>query len=274
MSQASLGKEAKNETAVACKQLEENPMRYIKMPKHSQNKINTYNDGECERILRVARDFTQEQDGNTNLKWDLLILVTLSTGMRRGELLNCVWQDIDFEEQTIEVSPKGNTLETWEWFVKDTDRRILPLTEELTQILVDHHNRQPEGYPYVFVPPTRYDWIQKERRAKGKWVYSDSRLKVVNNFRRQFCSILTRANVKKGTFHDLRKTAIRNWFAQGLKEYEVMRLAGHSDFSTTHKFYLDVADDLRGRARQAAARGLCQKLVQIGATGVLTAKSS
>jgi integrase len=85
---------------------------------------------------------------------------------------------------------------------------------------------------------------------------------------------LARANVKNGTFHDLRKTAIRNWFAQGLKEYEVMRLAGHADFSTTHKFYLDVADDLRDRARQAAARGLCQKLVQIGATGVLTAKSS
>jgi len=61
-----------------------------------------------------------------------------------------------------------------------------------------------------------------------------------------------------GTFHDLRKTAISNWFAEGLKEYEVMTLAGHADFKTTHKFYLAIADDLKDRARQATARGLCQ----------------
>lgn len=90
----------------------------------------------------------------------------------------------------------------------------------------------------------------------------------VNNFRRQFGLILERAAVKKGTFHDLRKTAIRNWFAQGLKEFEVMKLAGHADFKTTHKFYLAVADDLKDRARKASARGLCQKLVQIGARGI------
>ena len=135
-------------------------------------------------------------------------------------------------------------------------------------LLVDHQNRQPEGYPYVFVPPARYDYIQNKLRAEGKWSYSDSRLKVVNNFGRQFGAILQRAHAKKGTFHDLRKTAIRNWFTQGLREFEVMKLAGHADFRTTHKFYLAVADDLNDRARRAATKGLCQKLVQIGATGI------
>lgn len=74
--------------------------------------------------------------------------------------------------------------------------------------------------------------------------------------------ILARAGVKKRHFHALRKTAICNWFAQGLKEYEVMVLAGRSDFRATHKFYFAVADDLNERAQQATARGLCQKLVQ------------
>jgi len=256
------------ETAVARKQLEENPLKYIKMPKQSQNKINTYSDQECERILKAAQDYTREWNRQTTLKWDLLILVTLSTAMRRGELLNCVWENVDFEEQTIEVSPKEDTPETWKWLIKDTDRRILPLTEELTMLLVDYQSSQPEGYPYVFVPPARYDYIQNELRAKGEWTYSDSRLAVVNNFRRQFGLILERAAVKKGTFHDLRKTAIRNWFAQGLKEFEVMKLAGHADFKTTHKFYLAVAEDIKDRARKVSARGLCQKLVQIGANGV------
>ena len=45
-----------------------------------------------------------------------------------------------------------------------------------------------------------------------------------------------------------------------------MQLAGHANFATTHRYYLKVRDDLVHRARQATARGLCQKLVQIGAT--------
>jgi len=238
------------------------------MPKQTQNKINTYSDEECERIVKAAKAYTQQWNSQTTLRWDLLILVTLSTAMRPGELLNCVWRDIDFEEQTIEVSPKQDTPETWKWLIRDTDSRILPLTEELTMLPIDHHSSQPEGYPYVFVPPARYDYIQNELRAKGRWAYSDSRLKIVNNLRRQSGLILERAAVKKGTFHDLRKTAIRNWFAQGLKELEVMKLAGHADFKTAHKFYLAVADDLKNRGREVSARGLCQKLVQIGANGV------
>ena len=47
------------------------------------------------------------------------------------------------------------------------------------------------------------------------------------------------------------------WFANGMSEkYEVMRLAGHSDFATTHKFYLAVADGLVDRARQATSQAI------------------
>ena len=50
-----------------------------------------------------------------------------------------------------------------------------------------------------------------------------------------------------------------------MSEYDVMTLAGHSSFATTHKFYLAVADDLVHRARVATAQGLRQKLVHFGA---------
>jgi len=54
------------------------------------------------------------------------------------------------------------------------------------------------------------------------------------------------------------------WFANGMSEYDVMALAGHSSFATTHEFYLAVADDLVHRARGATAQGLRQKLVHFG----------
>ena len=55
------------------------------------------------------------------------------------------------------------------------------------------------------------------------------------------------------------------WFANGMSEYEVMRLAGQSDFATPHKFYLTVVDGLVDRARVAVAKGLRQIMVQNGA---------
>ena len=46
---------------------------------------------------------------------DIFILTALCTGIRRGELLNATWQDIDFADQKMHVSPKQNTESTWEW---------------------------------------------------------------------------------------------------------------------------------------------------------------
>lgn len=239
--------------AVERKQLEENPLKYIKLPKSPNRKVETYTSDECERMLRAARECRVEN----SVQWDLLILIALTTAMRRGELLNAVWSDIDFESKVIEVTPKENTAETWEWHIKDTDRRRLPLTDEAVTMLSEHQGRQPEGYPYVFVPPCRHNRIQQLRR-QGNWSLSDSRLKVINNFDRKFGKILKRAGIRKGQFHDLRRTALSNWLANGMSERDVMVLAGHSSFQTTHQFYLAVADDLVDRARQAISQNLAR----------------
>lgn len=69
---------------------------------------------------------------------------------------------------------------------------------------------------------------------------------------RKFGHIFRRAGIKKkGKFRDCHSTALSNWFAQGLSEYEIMKLAGHSSFETTHKFYLAIKNDYLDKARQA-----------------------
>ncbi len=243
--------------AVDRKQLDENPLRRIKLPKSPKKKVEIYTLDECERILRAARN-CQTQN---SVRWDLLITVALTTAMRRGELFNTVWADIDFEKKTIEVSPKQDTEQTWEWHIKDTDRRTLPLTDEVISLLSEHQGRQPEGYPYVFVPSSRYDRVQ-ELRKQGKWTLCSSRQNLIYNFTRQFRKILKRAGVKKGQFHDLRRTALSNWLTNGMSEYKVMTLAGHSNFATTHQFYLAVADDLMDTARETMAQTIGKNLAR------------
>jgi integrase len=65
---------------------------------------------------KLLRSFRWDESG---LRWDLLIILALTTGMRKSELLNTVWNDIDFAEKTIEVSPKKSADKTWEWHIKD-----------------------------------------------------------------------------------------------------------------------------------------------------------
>jgi len=233
--------------AVERGQLESNPFRFVRKPKTSQGEIHTYTDEECRMMVKVARE---SQIGDP-FRWDILILTALCTGMRRGELLNTTWRDIDFAGQMIRVSPKDDTEHTWEWHIKDTDRRKVPLTDEVVKLLAEHQAEQPEGYPYVFVSAKRFDRIQEARQA-GKWTIRQGKCPV-GNFRRQWLIILARAGIERGTFHDLRRTCITNWFAYGLSEYEVMIMAGHASFEITRKFYMAIRKDLIDRGRQASS---------------------
>jgi integrase len=124
----------------------------------------------------------------------------------------------------------------------------------MLHLFVQYQAEQPEDYPYVFIPTRRYDFIQ-QLRAEDRWTVEDG-VSPINNFDDAFKKILNRAGVENGTFHDLRRTCLTNWFVNGLSEYEVMNLAGHACFATTHEFYLAVREDLIERGRAASTKAM------------------
>jgi integrase len=232
--------------AVERNQLDTNPFRFVKKPKSPKRQIHIFTEEQFSQLIKVAR----ESGIGDSFRWDMLLIMALCTGMRRGELLNTIWQDIDFASKKINISPKDNTQHTWEWHIKDTDHRSVPLTDELINMLAEHQAQQPVGYPYVFIPPSRFDRIQILRK-QNKWNARKS-LCPMSNFRRQFQILLKRSSIKSGEFHDLRRTCLTKWFAHGLKEFDVMIMAGHSSFDTTRRFYLAVRNDLIDKTREAS----------------------
>jgi len=62
-------------------------------------------------------------------------------------------------------------------------------------------------------------------------------------------------------FEDLRRTCLSQWLTDGLKEFDVMNLAGHACFETTRTFYLSVRRDLIDRARVVSERSEEARLV-------------
>ena len=102
------------------------------------------------------------------LDWTVLLQLTLYTRLRKGQALNLIWQNIDFEGKTAQGAPKSDTEHAWEWHMKDSERRMLPITEAIVNMLTQHQLTQADGNPYVFVPTWRYHFIQKPRQA-GQW---------------------------------------------------------------------------------------------------------
>lgn len=229
------------------KQLDRHPLRRLKPPKAPKRKIRVFSDDECHRLREAARQ--REQRGSP-VKWKLLIRMGLGTGMRRGELMNATWRDIDFANMTVDVSPKRDHESTWEWHIKDTERRTLPLTAEVVRLLLEHQMSEPEGNPYIFVPMARYERIQELRRAR-QWTVEKGR-SPLSKFCHHFNKIRRLAGIETGTFHDLRRTCLSNWVTQGLSLHEVKELAGHAGIETTERFYLAVRKDVVDRARAAS----------------------
>lgn len=174
-------------------------------------------------------------ENSSNLWWKAFLSVAYCCGLRRGEILNLTWKDIDFINQLIHVRAKKTSPDILAWESKTHENRSVPMPEQTAQHLANLQVEAVEGFPYVFIWQERLDRI-KNLQKNGDW----TSLKAIrNNLNRDFDVIRRRAGVAKCTLHDLRRSAITNW-AQALPIQAVQQFAGHSNITTTKKYYLAV----------------------------------
>ena len=185
-------------------------------------------------------------DAACRLWWKGVISIAYCSGLRRSEILNLLWTDVDFESQEIRVTAKQSTPRTIEWEPKDHENRVVPISDETTMLLVDLQADAEESNAYIFISRQRFQRI-KERVKAGRW---NGKSEIVNNVMRDFNEICQQAGVAKCTLHDLRRSALTNW-ARHLPIHVVQQLAGHSDITTTRKYYLSVQTSDVAFAREA-----------------------
>jgi len=53
------------QTAVKRRQLDENPLAHIQMPKYSANDVHIFTEAECDRIIRAAKDLVSQRQADT-----------------------------------------------------------------------------------------------------------------------------------------------------------------------------------------------------------------
>jgi len=60
--------------AVKRRQLDENPLAHLQMPKYSAKEVHVFREAECNRIVKAAQDFVDQRRGKPVVRWDLLVL--------------------------------------------------------------------------------------------------------------------------------------------------------------------------------------------------------
>ncbi|HBE02401.1 MAG TPA: hypothetical protein DC049_07980 [Spirochaetia bacterium] len=217
--------------------IEKNPFAELKKFKIARRPVSIYEPGEIRRLMEIASDL-----------WKARILLGLST-LRRGEVLNLTIKDIDFQNQTVQITPKIASGYTWPWQPKDCETRIVPIIPRLAELLMKIAETLPKGQPYICITPQRYEFLKMKGVLKYRWCSNPE-----NNFERNFRFLLKRAMISGKVFHDLRKTGL-TLLSDGMRSREIMEIAGHSNLKTTEK-YLGIRKDRLSRARELLDLGV------------------
>jgi integrase len=136
-----------------------------------------------------------------------IVLLALNTGLRRGELFNLRWRDVDLGRAMLTVEGEG---------AKSNLTRHVPLNTEAVEVLKTWRSK-PAPAPDTFVVPG----------AEG------ARLE---DIKKGWLPLIKAAKVDAFTFHDLRHTFASKLVMAGVDLNTVRELLGHADLKMTLRY--------------------------------------
>ena len=175
--------------------LVDNPTRYIRSLLEKKGRTRYLSDNERERLFKACRDS----------KWDklyLLVLIAITTGARRGELLSLHWNDIDIDKQTAYVQTS-----------KNGEPKVLPLTESVIKELERFSlNNGSLIFASEITPDKPYIFFKQWKRVRDEAELIDFR------------------------FHDLRHTTASYLAQNGATLLEIADVLGHKQIEVTKRY--------------------------------------
>ncbi len=150
-----------------------------------------------------------------NLRLKAFLAVAFFTGLRTGEQLALLWEDIDFNNKTIIINKSLNELGQITSPKNKPSIREIDLLEPVEKILKELKESEPANKKFVFIDMPKRSSI----------------------FQRHFKQLLKALNLKDRKLYTTRHTFASLMLSQGEESMWVSKTLGHKDLNTTYKTY-------------------------------------
>ncbi len=200
-----------------------NPMSKVEMPRLPDAwKVTTLNSGEIQRLF-AACDLSSP---GLVLRNRALLSLLLDTGLRASELLSLRVGSVA-EVGEVRSRPVIRVLDRFEVLGKGRKRRTVYMGTTAQQELRKYLREHPAG-----TTPAAPLWLTRDRQ---ELVYSG-----LKEFFRRLKKI---SGVEKVHAHVCRHTFATQAHRNGMGGAALQDILGHSDFTVTKKYYLDISSD-------------------------------
>lgn len=170
-------------------QIHTNPFEGLKLPRVHAPTIQRI---DAAAIDKIADYFASKP----NAQLHRVIVFALETAMRRSEILNLKWEDIDRQRRLARITKS-----------KNNEQRFVPLTRAVFDLLEQQD------------PQTEYVFTMTANAVRLGWQRMRSRI-----------------DIPHIRFHDLRHEAISRFFDRGLTVPEVASISGHKTVSMLFRY--------------------------------------
>ncbi len=150
-----------------------------------------------------------------SLRLKAFLMVAFFTGLRTGEQLALLWEDIDFNEKTITINKSLNELGQITSPKNKPSVREVDLLEPVGKILKELQASEPANKKFVFISMPKRSTM----------------------FQRVFRALLKALNLKDRKLYTTRHTFASLMLSQGEEAMWVSKTLGHKDLNTTYKTY-------------------------------------
>jgi len=166
-------------------------VRKVKQLKGENKRLRYLTIEELQRLLDCCRQHLKS-----------IILVAVHTGMRKGEILNLKWDQVDLRNNFILLDK-----------TKNGERREIPINGTLTEL-------------FASMP----------RSLESEYVFVDKEGKPYGNIKRSFSTALRMAEIRDFHFHDLRHTFASHSVMTGVDLTSVKELLGHKSLTMALRY--------------------------------------
>ena len=168
-----------------------NPVKGVKLLKEDNRRLRYLEKEEIIKLLTNCRKHLKP-----------IVIIALNTGMRRGEILNLKWRDVDIKRDVIYLL---NT--------KNGEKREIPINEQVKTALI--RTRKHPSSPYIF--------YKKDGSSIG-------------DIKKTFFTALKKSGINNFRFHDLRHTFASHLVMSGIDLNTIRELLGHKSLEMTLRY--------------------------------------